>query len=200
MFNSTSQKWEVASIFDVLQTMTESLSVMGGATNTTAGTRGLVPDQPAGSQDWFLSGSGNWVNPAPIISEVVGNLAAVWFGDDWDNTNKIIINNQTIRDIASSEVAKIVAEAPGTFDTLKEIADWIETQPTVQDISSLSGRVQNLETTMFTDVPADVVTGTPARPSILTQISTLNTNYTNLDQRVTTVENTLRWQLYTDED
>lgn len=173
---------------------------MEGSSGVAAGARGLVPDQPAGTQNWFLSGSGNWVNPTPVIQGVVGDLASVWFGDDWDSTNNTIVDGQTVRDIASDEVAKIVADAPGTFDTLKEIADWIENQPTVQDLTNLTGRVTTLETAVFTDVPANEVTGAPARPSIITQVSTLNTNYTSLDQRVTNVENTLRWQIYTEEN
>jgi len=99
---------------------------------------------------------------------VVGDLASVWFGDDWDSNNNTISGGQTVRDIAANEVAKIVADAPGTFDTLKEIADWIEDQPTVQDITNLTGRVTRLETSVFTDVPANPVTGEAARPSLIT--------------------------------
>lgn len=200
MFNSTTHKWEPTSLFNALQAITESLSVMEGSSGVAAGARGLVPDQPAGTQNWFLSGSGNWVNPTPVIQGVVGDLASVWFGDDWDSNNNTISGGQTVRDIAANEVAKIVADAPGTFDTLKEIADWIEDQPTVQDITNLAGRVTTLETSVFTDVPANPVTGEAARPSLITQVSTLNTNYTSLENRVTNVEDKLRWQIYTNEE
>lgn len=200
MFNSTTHKWEPTSLFNALQAITESLSVMEGSSGVAAGARGLVPDQPAGTQNWFLSGSGNWVNPTPVIQGVVGDLASVWFGDDWDSNNNTISGGQTVRKIAANEVAKIVADAPGTFDTLKEIADWIEDQPTVQDITNLAGRVTTLETSVFTDVPANPVTGEAARPSIITQVSTLNTNYTSLENRVTNVEDKLRWQIYTNEE
>ena len=200
MFNTATHKWEATSLFTALQAITESLSVMQGSSGVAAGARGLVPDQPAGTQDWFLSGSGNWVNPVPVIEGVVGDLASVWFGDDWDATNGGLVDGQTVRDIASDEVAKIVADAPGTFDTLKEIADWIANQPTVQDITNLSGRVTTLETAVFTDVPADPVTGSAAQPSLITQVSTLNNNYTTLNTRVTNVENTLRWQIYSEEE
>ncbi len=200
MFNSTTHKWEPTSLFNALQAITESLSVMEGSSGVAAGARGLVPDQPAGTQNWFLSGSGNWVDPTPVIQGVVGDLASVWFGSDWDSNNNAISSGQTVRDIAADEVAKIVADAPGTFDTLKEIADWIENQPTVQDIANLTGRVTTLETSVFTDVPANPVTGEAARPSLITQVSTLNTNYTSLENRVTNVEDKLRWQIYTNEE
>lgn len=200
MFNSTTHKWEPTSLFNALQAITESLSVMQGSTGVTSGQRGLVPDQPAGTQDFFLSGSGQWVNPTPVIQQVINTNAADWFGDDWDSTQNAPVNGQTIRDIASDEVAKIVAEAPGTFDTLKEIADWIEAQPTVADITNLTTRVTNVETRLFTDVPANPQTGAPAQPSLITQVTTLNANFSSLDSRVTAVESTLRWQDMTEEE
>lgn len=200
MFNSTTHKWEPTSLFNALQAITESLSVMQGSTGVTSGQRGLVPDQPAGTQDFFLSGSGQWVNPTPVIQQVINTNAADWFGDDWDSTQNAPVNGQTIRDIASDEVAKIVAEAPGTFDTLKEIADWIEAQPTVADITNLTTRVTNVETKIFTDVPANPQTGAPAQPSLITQVTTLNANFSSLETRVTNVESTLRWQDMTEEE
>ena len=200
MFNSTTHKWEPTSLFNALQAITESLSVMQGSTGVTSGQRGLVPDQPAGTQDFFLSGSGQWVNPTPVIQQVINTNAADWFGDDWDSTQNAPVDGQTIRDIASDEVAKIVAEAPGTFDTLKEIADWIEAQPTVADITNLTTRVTNVETRIFTDVPANPQTGAPAQPSLITQVTTLNANFSSLETRVTNVESTLRWQNMTEEE
>lgn len=200
MFNSTTHKWEPTSLFNALQAITESLSVMQGSTGVTSGQRGLVPDQPAGTQDFFLSGSGQWVNPTPVIQQVINTNAANWFGDDWDSTQNAPVDGQTIRDIASDEVAKIVAEAPGTFDTLKEIADWIEAQPTVADITNLTTRVTNVETRIFTDVPANPQTGAPAQPSLITQVTTLNANFSSLDTRVTNIESALRWQDMTEEE
>lgn len=200
MFNSTTHKWEPTSLFNALQAITESLSVMQGSTGVTSGQRGLVPDQPAGTQDFFLSGSGQWVNPTPVIQQVINTNAANWFGDDWDSTQNAPVDGQTVRDIASDEVAKIVAEAPGTFDTLKEIADWIEAQPTVADITNLTTRVTNVETRIFTDVPANPQTGSPAQPSLITQVTTLNANFSSLETRVTNVESALRWQDMTEEE
>lgn len=37
---------------------------------------------------------------------------------------------KSARNIAAEEVAKVVAEAPASFDTLKEIADWIQSDTT----------------------------------------------------------------------
>ena len=46
-------------------------------------------------------------------------------------------------DTVSREIAKIVAGAPTTFDTLKEIADWISKHP--NDVVELNSRVQELQ-------------------------------------------------------
>lgn len=53
---------------------------------------------------------------------------------------------KSIRAISAEEVAKVVASAPEDFDTLKEIADWIENDTTgaakmANDIQALQGKV-----------------------------------------------------------
>ena len=58
-------------------------------------------------------------------------------GDDTD---------KSVRTISAEEVAKVVANAPQSFDTLKEIADWIENDTTgaakmANDISALKTQV-----------------------------------------------------------
>lgn len=164
---------------------------MTGATANAAGESGLVPVPTAGTQNWFLAGSGQWVNPTPVIQQVINTNASNWFGADWDSNVGSLANSQTVRSIAANEVAKIVANAPGTLDTLKEIADWIEDQP---DTSTFITRIGYLEDRVLNGVAADPDTGEAAIPSLVTQISTLNSNYSSLDTRVANVENTLKWQ------
>ena len=41
--------------------------------------------------------------------------------------NEVDDDTKSVRTISAEEVAKIVASAPASFDTLKEIADWIST-------------------------------------------------------------------------
>lgn len=164
---------------------------MVGATSSAAGQKGLVPVPPAGSQNWMLTGDGQWTNPTPVIQQVINNNASAWFGTDWDAQSGAPASSQTIRDIAANEVAKIVANAPASLDTLKEIADWIEDQP---DTSTFINRITYLEDRVLNGVAADPETGSPAVPSIVTQISTLNTNYNSMDTRVTNIENSLKWQ------
>lgn len=53
--------------------------------------------------------------------------------------------NSTIRSIASEEVAKIVANAPDSFDTLQEIAGWIQSDTT--GAAKMAKDIDDLNTT-----------------------------------------------------
>ena len=48
----------------------------------------------------------------------------------------------------SKEIAKVVDNAPATFDTLKEIADWIESHP--ESIAELNSRLTSVEDSVST--------------------------------------------------
>ena len=73
--------------------------------------------------------------------------------------------SKSARSIAAEEVSAVVAEAPESFDTLKEIADWIQSHPS--DASDLNSRVADLE--------EDLVA--------------VNGDITSLNSRVTALEN-----------
>lgn len=51
-----------------------------------------------------------------------------------------VASEETIRRVTSEEVAKVVAEAPEDFDTLKEISDWIATH--ADDASAMNSAIQ----------------------------------------------------------
>lgn len=51
--------------------------------------------------------------------------------------------NKTVREIASEEVAKIVNGADESFDTLKEIADWIQAHPA--EVTEMNSKITALE-------------------------------------------------------
>ena len=57
VYNETSEKWENASLSQIINT---AIGIMQGATASTAGISGLVPIPKAGDQDKFLRGDGNW--------------------------------------------------------------------------------------------------------------------------------------------
>ena len=87
---------------------------------------------------------------ASDLSELEGKVVTL-IGVDAD---------KSVRTIASEEVAKVVDNAPSTFDTLKEIADWIASHPdsvaeinsklssVEENVSTLSSTVTNLGTSV----------------------------------------------------
>ena len=86
---------------------------------------------------------------ARIDKEIADRIAAdEVLRDVITSTNEETIENTKV--IIAEEIAKIVANAPENFDTLKEIADWIETDITgsaqmANDITELKGKVETLE-------------------------------------------------------
>ena len=56
--------------------------------------------------------------------------------------------NKSVRTIAYEEVAKVVDGAPSTFDTLKEIADWIEKHP--ESVAEINSRLNSVEGSVST--------------------------------------------------
>ena len=103
-----------------------SISVFTGAKAATdtevakAGSTGLVPAPKAGEDSYFLKGDGTWSDLQPIIS------------------NKV-----------NEGISSIVNGAPETFDTLKEISDWIGTDKSgatmmINKISGIESQVGSL--------------------------------------------------------
>ena len=182
---------------------------MQGATALDNGLSGLVPAPSAGQQDYVLNGSGNWVNPTIVIDSRIHSKAADWFDDDWDNLTNTPA--KTIREIAAEEVAGVVDGAPAAFDTLKEIATWIASNPTTGNITGLDNRITSLEGD-FSDLeervsdledivngtPADIENDIPATPSLLDRINANTTNITNLRTDVTTIQETIKWSTLTE--
>lgn len=56
--------------------------------------------------------------------------------------------DKSVRTIASEEVAKVVDNAPSTFDTLKEIADWIASHP--DSVAEINSRLNSVEGSVST--------------------------------------------------
>ena len=71
-------------------------------------------------------------------------------------------SGKSVRDIAVEEISKVVAEAPESYDTLKEIADWIQNDTTgaaimANDIENLK-KADSALTTSINTVDANVNT------------------------------------------
>lgn len=113
---------------------------MQGATAEADGASGMVPKPLAGDQEKFLRGDGTWVTISqlsPTQAQEIIQLRTDINGILGEDTGK------SMREVAAEEVAKIVAEAPGDFDTLKEIADWIADHP--NDLTEINSRLLAVE-------------------------------------------------------
>ena len=75
---------------------------------------------------------------ASDLSDLEGKVATL-VGDDAD---------KSVRTIAYEEVTKVVDGAPATFDTLKEIADWIESHP--ESVAEINSRLNLVEGSVST--------------------------------------------------
>lgn len=195
VYNSTSEKWENKSLLDIFLAMNE---VFQGATEEADGVAGLVPAPTAGQQNLFLRGDATWADPvAGVMTTIQGIQAQLTtiIGEDVDLSMREIAQAE-----ASSAVATIIANAPEQFDTLKEIADWIQANQDTVDVAGLTTRVTNLEEVIY-GVEADEETSTEVVIGLQTIVSTLQTDLDALETTVTThteeiteIKEALRWQ------
>ena len=141
IYDGTQQKWINRPFSEIFNEITGSLVEMEGATSDRDGLSGIVPQPLAGDQNKFLRGDATWVTVNEITPAQVAEL-----GQLRTDINGLIGNDSGLsaREIAAEEVAKIVADAPGNLDTLKEIADWIADHPT--SYTEITERIEILET------------------------------------------------------
>ena len=137
-YDYVKQAWVAKTLEEVL------VGVMSGATSDTNGQSGLVPAPMAGDEGKFLKGDGTWSEVNATLSvedraalDGVVSKVEILVGDD---------ANQSVREIALDTVTKalIPDSAQESLDTLKEIADWIQSHP--NDVSELNTRITTLET------------------------------------------------------
>ena len=124
-YNTETGKWEP-------KTQTEvTVKDMVGATSETAGSAGLVPAPAAGDEKKVLTGDGNWTELN--ISEL-------------ENKVNVLIETDTdksVRTIAAEEVAKIVTGADESYDTLKELSEWIKEHP--EDVAEINSEITTIK-------------------------------------------------------
>ena len=187
MYNMIKGKWENVSL---AETLGDLISVFNGATAEAAGTSGLVPAPSAGDQDNYLKGDGTWANPVAAVTVDLGNLKTrvdTLIGSDEKISARTIAINEASK-AASAAVSQIVANAPMSFDTLKEIADWIQDHPSTETVVALSNKVTSLDKTVNGVKQEDgtIVGG------LVPQVNSLATTVDTLSAKVTTLEgNTL---------
>ena len=172
----------------------------------------------------LLGGETNYTT-LKIIGDALRQLMANIQGYDnriTANAEAIDVLNGTgegsVAKIVATEIAKVIANAPESYDTLKEIADWINDHPnTVADINTaitnLASRVSDLETdasslktrmttaegkittleTAVTTLNGDVNTTNSVDYKINQATQNLNTDISNLRELVDNHDQSLTW-------
>ena len=150
---------------------------MKGATSDESGEGGLVPVPKAGDNTLYLRGDGTWANPTVgVVSDLEALTTKVNTLDS--NLTKVIGTdiNKSMRSVASevvtTEVAKIVDGAPEAFDTLKEIAAWIQgSDSSATDAADMLADITTLNNAVF---------GTAEKDGLVTEVATLKQDLTDL--------------------
>lgn len=214
------QKWVGQSLEYVLSVV---VKVMTGATAEKNGTAGLVPTPKAGEQDLFLKGDGTWANPTVGVEQGLITL------DEKVNkhVNDVQLEFNALRggktgsivdittDLVDTAVANLVAQAPESFDTLKEIADWITQHDSAINIADIVVKVSNHEQILNTPDTGlvsvvgsldrlinDPITGlvpvvNAARIDIVSlqgQMSGVQSNITSINTSIDELKMMLQWQ------
>lgn len=128
------------------------------------------------------------------------NVSYIYSLDDFQNWLITLNGSKTtptksISTMISEEIAKVVANAPASFDTLKEIADWISTH---QNDASAMNTAINTNTTNITNLTTKVNTNTTNISDNATQISGIKGDITSINsvlQSLTNEINTLKTEL-----
>ena len=127
-------------------------------------------------------------------------IAYIYSLDDFQNWLITLNGSNTaptksISTMISEGIAKVVASAPASFDTLKEIADWISTH---QNDASAMNTAINTNTTNITNLTNKVNTNTTNISTNTTQISGIKEDITSINsiiQSLTNEINTLKTEL-----
>ena len=128
------------------------------------------------------------------------NIAYIYSLDDFQNWLITLNGSNTaptksISTMISEGIAKVVANAPASFDTLKEIADWISTHQ--NDASAMNTAINN-NTTNITNLTTEVNTNTTNISANATQINGIKGDITSINsvlQSLSNEINTLKTEL-----
>lgn len=219
MYNMSSSKWENVNLASEIGDL---ITIFSPASAERNGTVGLVPAPNAGQQDLYLKGDGSWANPTEAVATDVAGLKASVSTLVGTDEGLSVRNIATIvaLDATSKAVADLVADAPESFDTLKEIADWIQDHPTADSFVKLSNRVTTLEGTIngtegveglkpqvttlkdtvktlgtdVTNLKEQAIVFTTDIANLKSSLTTVNETLTSYGNRITSVESRLVWQ------
>lgn len=196
IYDGETQKWVNKPFSEIFSEITGSLVEMQGATANADGASGMVPKPVAGDQNKFLRGDAQWITVNEFTPTDAAKLNTVEeavtdiLGDDAGS-------GLSMREVAAEEVAKIVAEAPASFDTLKEIADWIENHPDTTDINNRLTAVENGLSNVQGDLSSmqgDITYLNNAITDVQGDITNLQSKDDDLQAQITAIDNRLRWE------
>lgn len=119
--------------------------------------------------------------------------------------------NQKILNQISTEIARIVADAPGAYDTLQEIAAWIsahsdsattmnqQINTNTQDISNLDSRVEEIENAYvkYNDIVDDLSSTDSHAPLSAKQGKVLDEKIDAVDEKINKLTDTETATVYT---
>lgn len=149
MYDQINKCWKNVSLADEIGHL---IQVFTGATESTNGLAGLVPQPKSADEDFkkYLKGDGTWANPTAEVEKGLSELQSqvtTLVGVDTGVSVRTIATD-VAEDVAKRFFDQIVTDAPDTLDTLGEIAEWIESHPQMNDILDVINRVGVLETTV----------------------------------------------------
>ena len=203
VYNAATETWVTKTTAEVLATIVD---VMKGATEEANGEGGLVPTPLKGEQDLYLQGNGKWSNPTEQVEQDLQDLSDQVAQNKEDLEDEIAKNAQqwktelinlrggktgTIEDIAGdlvdTAVAKLIADAPSSFDTLKEIADWITEHDSAINIADIVVKVDKHEKVLY-----DSADGAPGLITTVGDLNdAINNSATGLKVQVSSMKGTL---------
>lgn len=202
IYDGTQEKWVNKPLSEILGSIS-GFSVMTGATASTDGASGLVPQPLAGDEGKFLKGDGTWVTIPGVadISQLQSDVA------DLQSVTTTIIgsdSNKSMREVAAEEVAALVADAPDDLDTLQEIAAWINDHPdSASDLNNrltvVEGDVADLEAELAA-LEAQQITNTGDIADLEVELAALRAKDVDLQSQIDVIDNRLKWQAISDEN
>ena len=181
MYDMTTQKWKNVNLASVIGDL---IKVFDGATESSVGSSGLVPAPTIGDINHFLKGDGTWANPTEEVAQDLSELTAVvntLVGTDV-GVSVATIATKKAQDAAAAAVTRILDGAPDAFDTLKEVATWIENHPKAADFTALSNRVTDVES---------ILDGINGEPGLVSVVNTMKGNVSNLLEWQTAAQGSL---------
>lgn len=192
VYNGVTGNWENKTLQEVFAIIVD---VMIGATADSNGQSGLVPVPLAGQQDMYLQGNGTWSNPTEDVEKELDNLTdtVAKNAQAWKDELALLRGGKTgtivdiATDIVNGAVARIVSDAPESFDTLKEIADWINEHDSAINIADIVVKVNKHEEALY-----DAADGTPG---LITKVGNLDDAINNSSTGLTVKMNTLTGSL-----